>query len=193
MEFKDLPKEIQENLIEKNRDINIFEDWWETEIDFWKKKLDRIGFENADIHFSGFWSQGDGACFDATINLKKIINKYWGDIASIFFPNMKLIKNEIDCIYPYIEKLDNRYYHENTRKVVLEWQGEDISEEENDKLDRLEEFIEGIRYKMCKQIYKSLEKEYEYLTSDEAVTDALESNPHYWEDELEKLTEREWG
>jgi len=38
-------------------------DWWDHTYDTWKSALAQIGFDNADISFSGFWSQGDGASF----------------------------------------------------------------------------------------------------------------------------------
>jgi hypothetical protein len=47
-------------------------DWWEYVYDLWKKALDQIGFENAEIAFSGFWSQGDGASFTASVDVVKL-------------------------------------------------------------------------------------------------------------------------
>lgn len=49
-------------------------DWWEYIFELWKKALDQIGFENAAIAFSGFWSQGDGASFTASVNVAELAN-----------------------------------------------------------------------------------------------------------------------
>lgn len=48
-------------------------DWHSCVLDFWEHALDQIGFENAKISFSGFWSQGDGASFTATVDLDKLV------------------------------------------------------------------------------------------------------------------------
>lgn len=48
-------------------------DWFSCVLDFWQHALDQIGFENANISFSGFWSQGNGARFTATVNLDKLV------------------------------------------------------------------------------------------------------------------------
>lgn len=43
-------------------------EWYDFILEDWKEKLAEIGFTNAKIYFTGFWSQGDGACFDAECN-----------------------------------------------------------------------------------------------------------------------------
>ncbi len=48
-------------------------DWHEYMIELWKQALNQIGFEDAEIQFSGFSSQGDGASFTASINVEKMI------------------------------------------------------------------------------------------------------------------------
>ena len=47
--------------------------WSEDVRDTWKQALDQIGFEDAEILFSGFCSQGDGASFTARPDLEKLV------------------------------------------------------------------------------------------------------------------------
>ena len=64
--FDELSDEAKEKVLEKHRDINVDDShWYEFTMEMWKEKLKEAGFDDAEIHFSGFWSQGDGACFDA--------------------------------------------------------------------------------------------------------------------------------
>ncbi len=53
-------------LIDANRDYNTDHNWWEPTYDFFTDTAIRFGLsvERNDIEFSGFWSQGDGACFE---------------------------------------------------------------------------------------------------------------------------------
>ena len=62
-EFDELSDEAKKKAIEH------FGQWWHEDFDGdcikdnWKTKLEELGYENTDILFSGFCSQGDGACF----------------------------------------------------------------------------------------------------------------------------------
>ena len=45
--FRELPENIQNKIIEKNRNIHVHFDWWEWTIKEWKEKLSEIGFDDA--------------------------------------------------------------------------------------------------------------------------------------------------
>ena len=134
--FKELPEDIQKQVIAKNTDIHVNFDWWDYTIQNWKEKLSSIGFDDADIRWSGFWSQGDGASFTAYCDSEKIINSLFleeeGGIAWLNKKNLKdkaqqeikrwrlwfelaengLIKFDMNRISSY-------YVHENTVEGVL--------------------------------------------------------------------------
>ena len=64
--FNELSKDVQEKLIEKNRDIYTDFDWYTVIYDNFSQNVEQdygieINIEN--IKFSGFYSQGDGASF----------------------------------------------------------------------------------------------------------------------------------
>src|ERR1035441_4221080 len=42
-------------------------EWWDSDYDHWKEKLGELGFTKVAIKFSGFYSQGDGASFTASV------------------------------------------------------------------------------------------------------------------------------
>ena len=68
--FDELAPEVQRKVVERERFINIDDSsWYEPIIGDWTEELQQRGFENARILFSGFGSQGDGACFEARINM----------------------------------------------------------------------------------------------------------------------------
>lgn len=50
-------------------------EWYDFIYDDWKETLENAGFINPEIHFSGFWSQGDGACFDAAVHHYQELHK----------------------------------------------------------------------------------------------------------------------
>lgn len=50
-------------------------DWWDYMVDeLWKPALAQIGFEDAEIAFSGFGCQGDGASFTSSVDLDKLVD-----------------------------------------------------------------------------------------------------------------------
>jgi hypothetical protein len=48
-------------------------DWYEFSIDDWTTALEQVGFTDAKINFSGFWSQGDGASFTSGLDIEKLL------------------------------------------------------------------------------------------------------------------------
>ncbi len=58
----------QAALIERYRDINVEHKWWDFEYDHFTAQMLRAGVRVAHIRFSGFWSQGDGACFEGGVS-----------------------------------------------------------------------------------------------------------------------------
>ena len=76
-EFKlasELPENIQKKVLEEYRDWTTDHDWWDYIYENWIEKLGGLGFNDVEISFSGFWSQGDGASFTAkSIDVAKYI------------------------------------------------------------------------------------------------------------------------
>jgi hypothetical protein len=175
--------EVKEKAIEENRYINVddFSDWYNFVFYDWKEKLEKIGFCNPEIYFSGFCSQGDGACFDN--------DSYHFDL-DLLLKNVDLTEEEREKIYSlkddfdlFIKTSDSRghYCHENTRYIEIDdFYIED--EEEKFLLNKFENLLEDLRFDLCKQIYKDLENEYNYLTSDDAVYETLQANEYYFEE-----------
>ena len=145
------------------------------------------GFENADIRFTGFWSQGDGASFTADINLEKIINTIvscgYNTCDMVAFQALeKMVYHGLIDLSFKAYRVSSRYSHENTCTVDMDFEcyQDNISDPAYEYLeglsDQLLSDIEEIRLNLCQEIYKSLEREYEYLTSDMAVKETIEAN-----------------
>jgi hypothetical protein len=179
---------MDHELITKYRDINVEYEWWDyTEHDF-KQQMDKLGIEVDKIYFSGFWSQGDGACFEGRIHRP-----------------LRFLRKHFPGKYPMLRKLiamggdlkfycghRGHYYHENCtsfeyycdhfenlidpnddlRVSVIEIMDEQLNEE----LVDFEEEATVIFRDYMKDLYRSLENEYESLTSDESVWEAIVAN-----------------
>ena len=183
-------------LIDEYRDVNVDHHWWEFTYDMWQERLARFGIdvEKENMKFSGFWSQGDGACFTGTVdNDERFITFMTGGTKA--YPLWRKA-SQVSCLSLVIriESTCSRYCHENTVDVSVEFdqfqrmrgydQGEELLWEMHRVWDNTMEaeygdFLRDCRdfvRALCRYFYKDLQAEYEYLTSDEAVSEWIEAN-----------------
>jgi hypothetical protein len=75
--FKDLTEDRKWEIIESHMP----EDWYIFLIDRAVNELAEHGFKSAEIQFSGFWSQGDGASFTCErIDVPLFLQKHWHEM-----------------------------------------------------------------------------------------------------------------
>lgn len=169
--FDELPAYVQGTAVEKLYDLNVDHDWWEFLYDDWKERLEKLGYENVDIMFSGFGSQGDGASFTANINVDQYLKKKK--------LKAKYKRLGIDDIHALVYRESSSYVHENTIDAEVIYDGDYRDDPKADKL--IEDLEEQIRYearKLSKDIYKSLGDEHDYLTSPEVVAESIRTNDY---------------
>jgi hypothetical protein len=190
--------------MERYRDINVDHDWWDCTYDYWKSRLARLGVDVDEISFSGFWSQGDGACFTGLVSSKNI--KRFMRIHGMReqYRPLYIILDQIEA-WVGIYRSSSHYAHPYTVRFSA-----DIDDPNNWIDSDTDDLREAMLLELYEQamlwwpdfetdcaeilrgymddIYRDLEKEYEYLTSDEAVREAIEANELY---EPEELTEQE--
>lgn len=147
--FDELEKSVQSKVIESMRYMWVEDDmWYVSIIEHYTEQLREAEFHDPKISFSGFGSQGDGACFTASA--------YTGELVQG--------REDVPCI-----KIETRgrYSHKYTMSVHTE--PEDAE---------LEAKILEEAHKWADDIYESLEKEYFYCTSDEYVTEMIDLNEY---------------
>lgn len=173
--FEELPEAAKIEAIKRYRDINVEDNNFWTNPDSvyeLKKKLVKLGYENVKVLFSGFGSQGDGACFEATIDFPKYLKAH------------KIARKYSSIIHAaQAGELSAKLVHSgrcvHARMTSLEWDNS-ISYDKIDKaIAALEEIILAERITFGNAIYKALEQEYDSQTSDEAVIDTFQAND-YW-------------
>lgn len=174
--FNELSEDVKRKVIEKNYEINIYDDWYECTVESYKEE--NKYFDVDKVYFSGFWSQGDGAMFEYSGIKQELVDEF---IDSLDLSPMRKgwLKNNI-CVSG---KGNQRrlYYHANSCNHTIWW------EVDNGYLDWtttfyqwLESFSEDFeefvidKYKdICNNLYRDLEQHYEYLTSEEAIIESM--------------------
>lgn len=71
--FSELEGRAKDKASEKMREWITNHDWWEGVYEWAKEDGAKRGFEIEDIRFSGFWSQGDGASWTGSVDVKQFV------------------------------------------------------------------------------------------------------------------------
>jgi hypothetical protein len=185
-EWLALSEHTRAALLEKYRDINVDYDWWEfTYEDFQHQQLEDNGINVENMYFSGFWSQGDGACFEGSVD-------DWYKFLTVT-GNKTLIPllAALDEYPRFSCRHTGRYSHEYSVDYSTELDLSNPFDEDEEPLrfvawaqatadgqcfTNLEDaFMEFFRDQM-RALYQSLETEHDYQTDDERVVEALISN-----------------
>ncbi len=192
--YNDLDEKGAEKAREWYRNMSNGDDFWsECVIEDAANMADILGIDlrtrgkRPAIYWSGFWSQGDGACFEGTYKYGKKSTKKIRKVA----PQDEELHKIADRLqftqkrffYQLVARVNHRgrYYHEHCTDIEV---GLDDLYEYNLELD--EEACEEIRdclREFMRWIYKSLEKEYEWVNSDEVVAEAIELNEYTFDEE----------
>lgn len=145
----------------------------------WRATNGRTGSRPA-IYFSGFWSQGDGACFEGEYRYKKggvkAVTKECGGQGKEL---IRIAQGLQDVQKKYFYRLLARckhsgyYYHSGCMRVEVEHRDDsyrDVSDAEDEVAQLLRDFADWV--------YSRLEDEYDYLNSDEQVEESILANEY---------------
>ena len=199
--------------------------WWDDVYEMAKEDGYEKGFVIENIYFSGFCSQGDGACWEGHVDICAWLRAHAPDtigvdaLIALFHGGyihkhmgVKLGKghyfHEGMMTFDYLE-MDNgvadpdeldwaelsSFTHEGQGAPILKGMTYanivtlNTSDEANpykvSNIHKLEEDIEESARDYAKRIYKQLQEEYEYLTSEEAVGEFYTDNDFTFTEEGE--------
>lgn len=205
--FRALPEKAQEEFLDKHRDWNVDDsfDWWDSVYGDFVTQMQEIGiqvdtrtvgthrghrYEEPAIYFSGFWSQGDGACFEGRVD---DWTTFFKALYPADHPKYQPLFTESEAGSPTLYWTHTgHYYHYNScrfhddfdinnefdkdeqplRNAVREALIVDLTALASTMFEDAENFIKD----QMKKLYSNLEKEHDYLTSDEAILDSLVAN-----------------
>lgn len=185
------------NLIEQYRNINVDHVWWDEPYDMFHDVCTTLGIDldKGEPSFCGFHSQGDGASFTGvyrayytTYNgvLQSLCSETAPNILRETYPQdteLHRIADEL-CVlsrvyfpvHAYIRRHATHYVHANTMTGMVEPMAGDPDDWAGEVYERVEQTFFRLMRDLADWLYARLEQEYEYLTSDEVVWEAIESN-----------------
>lgn len=131
-----------------------------------------LGITIIDIYFSGFNSQGDGACFDGSFTY----NPQWQQQLTEYAPNEKSLIEMGERLEAEYKLLPTDFT--GSVKHYGYYQHKYCTDFDNESSDKLIAFIRDY----MDYIYNQLEKEYNYQTSFESFVALAESNEFHFTD-----------
>lgn len=190
--FDELSDEAKEKARDKWRENHLDYEWWDAVYNWADEVFKIIGIQSddyvkcmggkmrrkgPDIRFSGFCSQGDGACFEGSYSYTK------GAAKAIRKDYPK--EEELHRIVDELQALQRRhffklkarvrhtghYHHSRSVEIEVFKEGYDYS-----GADDVHEEVSDLMRDLMDWIYEKLEQEHDYLLSDECIDESIRSN-----------------
>ena len=168
----ELAPEAKEKVIEKYRHINVDDEYWnESILGDWKTKLEALGYEDVKIMYSGFGSQGDGACFTASVDIAKWLraHKLSKKHNALYRDNGEHFSYDITHSWRY-------YFATSTNVEQGFWDGS--TREAQTQAEAVLTMIQDEREMLGNKIYRKLQDEYFAQIEDDAVEECIEANDY---------------
>lgn len=177
----ELSDAAQQTALERLYDINVDGTFWhEYMIDDAKTIGALLGIDIDDVYFSGFSSQGDGACFTGSYayrkNAARAVREYAPQDTELHAIADAL--QEVQRVNFYnlsaSVKHSGRYCHELCTDVTVYDDRYAYGDVRAGAAERLTECLRDY----MRWIYRRLESEYEYLTSKESIRETILANDY---------------
>ena len=175
--IEELEGRAKENALEWLREGLDYE-WYDSVFEDAKKCASILGIEIDNIYFSGFYSQGDGACFNGRFSYakgwKKALKEYAPIDTELLRIGQELQGIQKPFLYSLSGTIDCNYRYKST-KAVFHWSDNTPESIESDLSQAFTDFASWI--------YLNLEKQYGWLTSEECLIENANSNGYAFDSE----------
>lgn len=187
--FEELSDKGKEKVVSWLNDGVMDTDSYECEVDNTKDDLKELGYEDIDIKWSGFYSQGDGAAITCNTDVVTFIkrNKWAKKYASLYYWAQK------EKMYIGVKQQSySRYNHENTLYSEYESAEDDLYGYEESgfnvspkAFEQLKscaaDFLEEVKTK-SQELFSRLQKECDYHYSEEYIKDMCDANEYIFDE-----------
>ena len=177
------------------RGLGSHDDWWDAVYDDFERVCEILGIrlktravrlmgggtrQKPCVWFSGFCSQGDGACFEGRVSHAKGSSKRIRDYA----PQDATLHGIADRLQA-VQRRNfyqltvgathrGRYYHEYSMTIEVMRDSPTGQEPTSDSEDIVTEALRDL----ARWLYRQLEAEHDHLTSDDAIEDGIIANAY---------------
>ena len=180
--FDELPDDAKQKALERYRDLHTDDSHWYEHFDYsLSEDLQEFGLCFDSFSFSGFYSQGDGASIKYSISDKFKFIRHLMPSKEDYRIIDRLEKWAVEGLDHDRETQERLGFHYYDDYYAIEF----YFEGSNQPLKRLTDFVkrlnkasEDFHKEICHKLYKDLQREYEYLTSDDALSEYFIDNDY---------------
>ena len=182
--FDELSEKAKEKARNWYRKATSNDDFWsELVIEDAKTVGKLMGFDIDKVYYSGFWSQGSGACLEGAFRSSEFEA---GGIRAYAPKDMELqriadgieaIINQFYAIYLKV-KHSGHYSHGNCTDFTVSMTDNEDNEIDTKAAAEAEKNLITLSRDLMKWIYRNLEKEYEYQNADAQVDESILANEY---------------
>lgn len=198
--LNELAKDVQNRILDRYRSFQLHDDWCQPVFEWSDRAAELLGItinrrrinklridSSPAIHFSGFYNQGDGACIEGhftspgdSTQIVPLIAQFSPtdvDLLNIAKRIQYLLIHTNDRLTATLTHNGSHYQYPGTVNVNAE-----LVDENGDTIEAvcapsgIENELTSVLHHFMGWIYRQLQEEYELLTSDNQVTEALNSN-----------------
>jgi len=182
MDWNNLSDDEKSRILDKYRYINVeYNDWWQPIFEVFREDMEKIGIEVED-DFS--YEDGMAAFSGYVSDWEKFLShlKYDDEWLMEIFCQNATFKVEIDALARYhmsVEEVDLPLPESDEEFLYFYGTGNELRDaamiaalSRYDKREMVEDFLSEFRYR-ARELKRMLDEEYDWLTSDEAVLNAL--------------------
>jgi hypothetical protein len=176
--YEELSDRAKARAVDGLRDVNVNHDWWDFIYEDAKTIGRLMGIEIENIYFSGFSSQGDGACFEGRYDYAKgslkAVKENAPKDAELHRIALELYKFQRKSFYKAAARVKHRGHYNHSKCTDIEvW--EEMQGTADDCVQLLRDFMDWI--------YDRLYEEYFYLTDDAQIIEAIEANGYEFDED----------
>ena len=175
--FGELKPSVQEKVLEARRieeaegmDLN----WWKDQV---TTEIEEVGWGKVMVWYSLGYSQGDGLCFEGTLNLERYLKEHK------LLSKYRLLNTYADIVKITATHAGN-YYHENSVSLDYELFDSDLSQRTIKSIEVvLTEFMTALeleRVELCQKYAKEGYAEIEHTLSEEQLIETIKINETYF-------------
>ena len=176
--FDELSDEAKQAALEELWDLNVDHEWWDSDFEDIKAIATLMGIGIENVYFSGFSSQGDGACFTGYYSYGKQslekVKDYAPQDEELYRIAKALQTAQRPCFYGLQARIEHRgrYSHEYCTTIDVSTDDYYCLSESTD-----EDLQDALRDYM-RWMYRQIRAQYEYLTGEEAIVETIEANEY---------------
>ena len=193
--FDELSDKAKEKAREWYREGALDYEWWDYIFDDFQTITDALGFtidtrrgsNERAIYFSGFCSQGDGACFEGSFCAKDFdlgkLTKHLGDIDKHPDKDLSRIVIQFHAFvreHPaFAATLNHTGHYCHSHSVSIDWEEWGTDEDGDDEsivTAETGEVFDELARGLMNWLYRTLKDEHDWLLADEQVDESIRAN-----------------